>query len=441
MGKILETAEKLMLNHSLCDNCLGRQFANLGYGLSNSERGRALKNVLTLEASNLALNGDENGVKLLKRLALNGMFEPAKNMLKKLGVPLKEDKTIKCELCEGKLQKIEEMAKEALKRIEGYEFNNFLVGAKIPETVIEAEDSLRARHEIRWGETIKSEFTREIGKVLSRLTKKQVEYKKPDLVITFNPFNGEINFQVNPLFIEGRYRKIAVGFPQSKWLCKKCGGKGCERCGGTGKMYPESVQEIIEKPVLRLSLGERTEFHASGREDVDAKVLGKGRPFVIEVKNPKIRNFDLKKVEEEINQTGKVEVSNLCFAEKETVRKIKLLERAKKLYKALVEVEEGRITEKDLAEIEEKFTDVTIKQSTPRRVLHRRSDKTRTKHVYKVEARKISPKTFELKIESQGGLYIKELIDGDEGRTVPNMADTLQKKLKCKELTVLDILD
>ncbi|RJX15987.1 tRNA pseudouridine(54/55) synthase Pus10 [Candidatus Bathyarchaeota archaeon] len=438
MSEILEIAKKILENHCLCDNCFGRQFANLGYGLSNAERGKTLKNILTFEAHNKILNEDKKGVEFLKKISVNGMFEPAKNTLKKLGYTLKIEER-KCELCNGKLQELDLMVKEALKKIGDYEFNSFLVGAKIPEKIIEAEDSLRAKYGVKWGETIKSEFTREIGKILTRLTGKHVDYKKPDVVFTFDPFNNKVDFQVNPLFIGGRYRKLVTGIPQSKWVCRKCKGVGCDYCGGTGKMYPESVQEIIEAPILKLSFGEKTEFHASGREDIDAKVLGNGRPFIIEVKNPKKRNIDLKIVEEEINKSGKVEVLNLYFTDKENVRKIKSLEGAKKVYHVIVKVEDKTITDEDLKKIEEKFSDITIKQQTPRRVLHRRSDKVRTKHVYRVETKKISPEKFELKIECQGGLYIKELVDGDGGRTKPNIAETLQKKLKCLELTVLDI--
>jgi tRNA pseudouridine synthase 10 len=439
MSEILDIAKKILEEHCLCDNCLGRQFANLGYGLSNAERGKTIKNFLTFEAHSQILNGDKNGVKLLKNLAINGMFKFAEDTLKKLGYKPKPQPK-KCELCLGKLQELDRLVEEALKKVEEYEFNSFLVGAKIPEKIIEAEDSLRARYGINWGETIKSEFTREIGKIISRITKKHVDYKKPDIVFTFNPFSGEVDFQVNPLFIGGRYKKLVTGIPQAKWVCGRCKGAGCEYCGGTGKRYPESIQEIIEKPILNLTFGEKTEFHVSGREDIDAKVLGNGRPFVIEVKNPKKRNINLELVEKEINQSGKVEVLNLYFADKQTVRKIKSMESAKKVYYAVVEVgDDDVITDEDLKKIEEKFTGITVKQRTPRRVLHRRVDKTRVKHVYRVEAKKVSSKTFELKIECQGGLYIKELVDGDEGRTKPNIAETIQKNLKCVELTVLGI--
>ncbi|MCX8175914.1 MAG: tRNA pseudouridine(54/55) synthase Pus10 [Candidatus Bathyarchaeota archaeon] len=438
MEDILEIAEKLLMENCLCDNCLGRQFATLGYGLDNAERGKILKNILIIKAHKLTLEKEKTGIEILRKIALNGMSLAAKNTLKKLGYTLKENKS-SCLICRGKFQELNLIAEKCLKKAGDYEFNNFLVGVEIPKDIIEAEDSLRARYKISWGETIKSEFTREAGKILSKNTGKSVEYKKPDIVILFNPFSEEVKVQVNPLFVGGRYKKLVRGIPQSRWICKKCRGRGCKRCNWKGKMYEESVQEIIEKPILNETLGENTKFHASGREDVDALVLGNGRPFVIEVKNPRRRNINLKKIEDEVNKTNKVEVKDLYFADREMVRKIKLLEHAKKLYEAIVEAENGEITDEELKVLREKFKDVEVHQQTPKRVMHRRTDKVRVKRVYSVEADKLTPKKLKLKIECQGGLYIKELVDGDEGRTKPSISEILGKKLKCLELSVLDI--
>jgi tRNA pseudouridine synthase 10 len=48
---------------------------------------------------------------------------------------------------------------------------------------------------------------------------------------------------------------------------------------------------------------------------------------------------------------------------------------------------------------------------------------------------------FELKIFCDGGLYIKELINSDEGRTTPSVSELLNKKCICKFLDVLDVHD
>ncbi|WP_309492862.1 tRNA pseudouridine(54/55) synthase Pus10 [Candidatus Hecatella orcuttiae] len=438
MGGILDAAQRLLEEYRLCDNCLGRQFATLGHGMDNAERGRSLKNTLLLEAHSMIQAEDKAGVRLLRKLAAHGMFEAAAQTLRRLGVEAGKGKKEKCQLCRGKIQEIPQLAAEIAEKAKEFEFNTFLVGAKIPAQLLEAEDSVRARCGAEWGESMKSEFTREIGKTLSKLTGKQADFANPELVVTVSPFKNEFTLKANPLFVEGRYRKLVTGIPQSRWLCRRCGGKGCSFCGGTGKKYPESVQEILEAPILKLTEGEGAEFHAGGREDIDAQVLGSGRPFVVEVKNPRRRFIDLERVRREVNAGGRVEVLDLKLAGKDAVRRVKAAEASPKVYRFLVESTE-RLTEEDLDAVEKAFTDRVIRQLTPRRVLHRRADKERERRVYSLKAEKLSDSRFEVTLKCQGGLYVKELVDGDEGRTTPSIAEVLGKKVKCLRLSVIDI--
>ena len=81
-----------------------------------------------------------------------------------------------------------------------------------------------------------------------------------------------------------------------------------------------------------------------------------------------------------------------------------------------------------------------IKQRTPVRVLHRRTDMTREKYIYEVNVKKLSPRKAEMKIRCQGGLYVKELVTGDEGRTVPNVSEILDNKAKPMKLDVLSVI-
>jgi tRNA pseudouridine synthase 10 len=45
-----------------------------------------------------------------------------------------------------------------------------------------------------------------------------------------------------------------------------------------------------------------------------------------------------------------------------------------------------------------------------------------------------------MKIRCQGGLYIKELISGDEGRTDPSVATIINVEAKPLELDVLKVI-
>lgn len=439
---ILEKTLTMLSKYPLCDHCLGRQFALLGYSIENKDRGKALKLSLTLQASVLNLAKNTDGIKRLKILAINGFSREAQETLHHLKKRIaKKDQLKTCFLCENKFQTLDGLLQKALQAIANYECATFLVGVELPVALEEREDEFKAAFNVSYGESIRHEFGRLLGKGIAEQTGKTVEYKTPDIVIIINPFVEQIRVQVNPLFVAGRYRKLVRDIPQSKWFCSNCRGKGCEKCGGTGKMYPESVEELVSKPFLEVAEGEKTAFHASGREDIDARMLGSGRPFVIEISKPKKRFLDLKKLEVVVNAnaTGKVEVYGLRFTKKDAVRRLKKAESAQKEYRVLIEFE-NEVSEEDLRLLEEKLRGALIKQQTPLRVLHRRANLTREKYIYEVKVKKVSLKRAEMEIRCQGGLYVKELVSGDEGRTMPNISELLGNTAKPLKLDVLNVI-
>lgn len=83
------------------------------------------------------------------------------------------------------------------------------------------------------------------------------------------------------IFVAGRYRKLSRELSQSPWIL---GGK---------RVMDESVQEIIAREVAPyfsvdpVSQVAQINFMSSGREDIDVRCLGKGRPFVLELVNSK----------------------------------------------------------------------------------------------------------------------------------------------------------
>ncbi len=437
---VLEKAFELLSKYPLCDNCLGRQFALLGYSMENNTRGAALKVSLTMQITDLLQTKKTEGVKRLKILATNGFSREAQETLKhiKKKVPKKD---FECFLCEGKFKLVDGLIQKSLVAIADYEYSTFLVGIELPVKVEEREDELKAQFNLGYGESIRHEFGRVLGKGIAERTGKEVDYQKPDIVVVINPFSENVRVQVNPLFVAGRYRKLVRTIPQSKWFCSSCRGKGCEKCGGTGKMYPESVEELSSKPLLEATEGEKTAFHASGREDIDARMLGTGRPFVIEVSKPKKRFVDLKKIEAAINSSAidKIKVSRLHFSSKNAVRRLKKGEGAQKEYRLLAEFESD-VSDENLLLLEEKLSGCSIKQQTPLRVLHRRADLTRERYIYKVKVKKVSLKRALLEIRCQGGLYVKELVSGDEGRTIPNVSDLLENRAKTLKLDVLNVI-
>ena len=404
-SQITEKALKLMeiTDWKLCNHCLGRKFSKILEGEDNKYRGEYVRQILSEENYN-SLNTDSCYI-------CGNIFDDVKK---------------------GVIEKIVSKLKE-----EEIEFETFLIGCRVLPEILVKEEEIQKSLELDV-ESIKKEINREIGKILSLELQKEVDFDYPDIVIMVDLVNDKINVQINPIFIEGRYRKLIRGIPQTKWPCRNCRGKGCPGCDYTGKMYPESVEELISAIPLQLFRGNDSKFHGAGREDIDVKMLGNGRPFVLEIKEPRIRNFDLKNLQSKINEHahGKVEVTDL----KHTGRKRKgMIKNSStdtyKVYRAIVETED-EIKEEELNKLD--LLDV-INQRTPIRVSHRRADKIRTRKVREISTKIINPSRFEMIVECEGGLYIKELISSDEGRTSPSVAEILGKKALCVQLDVLEV--
>jgi tRNA pseudouridine synthase 10 len=236
---------------------------------------------------------------------------------------------------------------------------------------------------------------------------------------------------VNSAFVYGRYRKLERDVPQTEWPCRECDGSGyrgsepCEHCDGAGYLYEESVEGYVAPVVEDVMDGTESVFHGAGREDVDARMLGTGRPFVVEVKEPRRRRVDVERLEADVNAfaAGTVEVEGLRLATYAMVERVKKLD-ASKTYRA--EVEFGaRVSADELAAALDALDGATVEQFTPHRVDHRRANTTRTREVYGASGELSDPYRATVEIHGAGGLYIKELVSGDEGRTEPSLAGLL----------------
>src|SRR3989344_3088840 len=115
------------------------------------------------------------------------------------------------------------------------------------------------------------------------------------------------------------------------------------------------------------------------------------------------------------------------------VRRIKEA-RSDKTYQAVVKCE-NTVQRKELSKLKHLITE--IKQRTPQRVAHRRSDLLRKRKVKSIKARYVDKKTFIMTVRGEAGLYIKELINGDSGRTQPSVSEILGMACVCKQLDVV----
>lgn len=251
----------------------------------------------------------------------------------------------------------------------------------------------------------------------------------PDSIIEFNG----VHSRHESVYIAGRYNKWSRTLSQTPWIVDQ------------ERRLESSVEEIIILPIKNRAMVSEFKFSSSGREDIDVRMLGRGRPFAVELVDPKITKFSyevLRKIENEINDDPQVTVKHLQNVSKDDLKKLKSGEEFKtKVYKALC------YSETELPDLEKlnNCTPLDIAQYTPIRVLHRRANmmRTRTIHSMKAAASKVGVENgcsfFNVTISTQAGTYVKEFVHGDFGRTHPCLRTILDDNTV--DILALDVLD
>jgi hypothetical protein len=216
-----------------------------------------------------------------------------------------------------------------------------------------------------------------------------------------------------------------------------------------------SVEEIVAEAVCMHVNAKACRMHPCGREDIDVRVLGNGRPFALEVLEPAERPTEaqLKSAVEYIaggsglNSRHDIEVLFLEVADRGLWEGMQVAAEEKdKAYRCVV-YSEKPLTQSDIDRVESlapaSSPDVvlTILQKTPLRVLHRRSLLTRTRHIYQLQARMLNQHYMILSLVTSAGTYVKEFVHGDLGRTVPSISSVLGTHADILQLDVTWLFD
>ena len=393
-------AARGLASEGLCDRCLGRMFGKIGTGMTNDVRGRMIRDALSEMGEDL----------------------PAADL---------------CPVCEDVFSLMPRFAENVAEAVNEVGSENFLVGTKVEPSIVETEKALWEKYGLENPEAIKSELNREIGKLVLPLVHRRVEFKNPQVVALVDTRFGDVKLDIAPLFIGGRYNKYSREIPQTIWPCRECHGKGCPHCHGKGKMYETSVQEIIGDIALEMAEGDEHFFHGMGREDIDARMLGDGRPFVLEISQPKKRFIDLDELEKRSSAGEMAAFNSLHFVQREAVERYKGAA-SDKIYRVRVKAD-GKVNKETVVEVALSFKDADIDQRTPRRVEHRRADLVRHRRIHWVTADSFGEDEFDLELETDSGTYVKEFVSGDDGRTQPNFSERLGIKCVVVALDVLAI--
>lgn len=189
-------------------------------------------------------------------------------------------------------------------------------------------------------------------------------------------------------------------------------------------------------------------------------MLGTGRPFAVELINPKtiklstsiLRNLcnsinngnNLIKIKDDLKVITRIDL-----------RKLKEGEQVKtKTYRAVC-ICGIEITEYVIERLQN-IKNLEVIQNTPLRVLHRRALCPRTRIIYEIRARLPSKTEMEqfrkkfnqvsknstfliLDVKTQAGTYIKEFVHGDFGRSFPNLCAIIGHEIDIIALDVMNI--
>ena len=428
-GWVVDKAVELLRSVPLCDNCLGRMFALLGRGLTNRERGIAIKTLVVMELHRRIREGDREAERLFLELAPRLGSVAGRLYWELTGRELEPVEG--CYVCGGDLEeRIRAVGREAVEALRRVDATRFLVAAHVPASLRAREDELKRLHGLSYAESIGSEVKREVSKIVQRELGLEPEFERPETLVEVDLATWTVRLQPLPLLVRGRYWKLARRVSQSIWVTRR--GE---------RRYPFSVEDGLAWLSKLYDAGDVV-LHGSGREDADVRMLGTGRPFIVEVKRPRLRGLDLAVAEAEVNRysSGLVRYRLEGPASRSDVAAIKGGEgRHSKVYHALV-VASRPLDEGELGRLEEFFRWRSVRQRTPRRVRHRRPDVVRERMVYSVSTRRLGGRVFEALIHAEGGLYIKELVSGDEGDTVPSFASVLGAEAYCASLDVVAVL-
>ena len=395
----VEGAARRAAGRGLCPECFGRLFGRLGHGLTNPERAAQIRAAFALP----------------------------------------EEAREPCPVCGGVFGRLPVWVERVVAAGAEHEWKRFACGSRWEPETLAREESLWAEVGTPHGESVRAAFNRELGKQVSARTGAEGAPADPEVTFLADLAVGRVELTVLPVYLLGRYRKLDREIPQTRWPCRRCQGRGCEHCQGTGKTYATSVEELIGGPFVAASGAEGTRFHGMGREDIDARMLGDGRPFVLELRRPKRRRFDVEAIRAQVAPAsgGRVEVPELRWGSAGDVVRVKE-SHPEKSYRVGVE---GTVTQEKVNEALEFVRGRAIAQRTPLRVAHRRSDRVRTRRIVDAQLVEAAEGRFTLDLRAEAGTYIKEWVEGDEGRTEPSLSGLVGAPLRVAFLDVMAIHD
>ncbi|MGC8544012.1 MAG: tRNA pseudouridine(55) synthase, partial [Vulcanisaeta sp.] len=407
---IEKTAMDVLRKYPLCDHCLGRLFARLGVGLTNEERGRAIKNYLLMSIHEKIISEglSDEAINDLKVLALSG-HEPSIGFLRNLGI---EVSPMPCYVCGNSIfNRLDEWARniaDSLRSLNA-EYRTFRLGTRVPSDLLSRELSITTEFNISTAESIKRELNRELGKRVSAILGLSFSRESPDVEVVLDITTGSVNIQLMPIYVFTRYRKIrrftkraSIRWP-TDYIAQVYGAQG-----------------II--------------VHSGGDEVSNVRVLGNGRPLVIQIIKPSKRP-SLNDIIASLKNTDDYDVifDRMEYVKGSIIRRIKARSREYVITYRVLAVTENPITDETIRSLHEYFRNRQVNQRLRVKGRVRR----RVSMVYELNGRAIGDRLMELLIRCQGNLHVRGFVHGGFGDIEPSIAGTLGFGVKPIEIDIL----
>lgn len=232
-----------------------------------------------------------------------------------------------------------------------------------------------------------------------------------------SPSRLRFEYYYKPLYITGRYLKLQRGISHSCWFI------GDDRIG----QFNTSVEKEIIHSMEKIFGTNNIVFCSSGREDIDVRMLGTGRPYGCRIENPRFIPDSIEPLQPMSGQGTFIEIFDTVYHKFDTTifdRMNYTIEEKRKKYRCFVISSKKLPHDLKLNELTFPFI---LKQKTPLRVLHRRKEMVRDKEVHDLKIiERLNDYSFILDIETSSGTYIKEFCHGDFGRTRPSLPELIQ---------------
>ena len=372
--QILDVSNKIQKEYSLCDNCLGRLFSKQLHLTSNKLLGKKIQ---------------------------------------------KTNPSQKCFICKNLFDHLNSFLNLMLAESKEYCFSTFSVGAIIKPSIIDRDDTIRSKYKLKGIDSIKTDITKELGKLFSRKTKKKINFLDPDATFTINLKDESCQLRTKSITLFGRYVKTSRILLQKQKSCLNCFGKGCRMCNFHGISEFDSVEGLISKFLFKQYGGTTTKFTWIGGEDKSSLVLGSGRPFFVKLQNPSKR-----KLTQTCAIFDSLKISPLKIVSKSPKQPLKFRSSIK------MKISTNSKINKDYLSKLNKLPLFPI-------VIYEKSGRRVEKNIFSLKYDQNSSNSFFLFITVEGGFPVKRFVSSDD--VVPGVSKILDIDCVCQEFDFLDI--